>query len=113
MGTINLLEHCKRQAAGLVLLSSSRVYGMAELQAVPLVERDEAFVPDPAGVFPVGIGPDGVTEACSTAPPVSLYGSSKLASEQLALEYGAAFDFPVWVDRCGVLAGPGQFGTAE
>jgi CDP-paratose 2-epimerase len=35
----------------------------------------------------------------------------KLASEVVALEYGAAFDFPVWVNRCGVLAGAGQFGT--
>lgn len=113
IGTINLLELCKRQQAGLVLLSSSRVYGLAELQAVPLVEADGAFVPDPGGAFPAGIGPAGVTEACSTAPPVSLYGSTKLASEQLALEYSAAFDFPVWIDRCGVLAGPGQFGTAE
>jgi CDP-paratose 2-epimerase len=45
--------------------------------------------------------------------PVSLYGSSKLAVESIALEYGAAFDFSVWVDRCGVLAGPGQFGTPD
>ena len=29
------------------------------------------------------------------------------------LEYGATFGFPVWVNRCGVLAGAGQFGTAE
>jgi CDP-paratose 2-epimerase len=44
---------------------------------------------------------------------VSLYGSTKLASETLALEYGAACGFPVWINRCGVLAGAGQFGTAE
>jgi CDP-paratose 2-epimerase len=47
----------------------------------------------------------------STAAPVSLYGATKLASEIMALEYGAAFDFPVWITRCGVLAGAGQFGT--
>jgi len=29
----------------------------------------------------------------------------------MAMEYGAAFDFPVWISRCGVLAGAGQFGT--
>jgi maleate isomerase len=28
----------------------------------------------------------------------------------LALEYGETFGFPVWIDRCGVLAGAGQFG---
>jgi CDP-paratose 2-epimerase len=37
----------------------------------------------------------------------------KLASEAVALEYGEAFHFPVWVNRCGVLAGAGQFGTPD
>src|SRR5581483_4370756 len=55
----------------------------------------------------------GVTAGFSTRPPVSLYGSTKLASETLALEYGDAFDFPVWVNRCGVMAGAGQFGTPD
>ena len=31
----------------------------------------------------------------------------------MALEYGLSFGFPVWINRCGVLAGAGQFGTAE
>ena len=37
----------------------------------------------------------------------------KLASEALALEYHHSFSFPVWINRCGVIAGAGQFGTAE
>lgn len=44
---------------------------------------------------------------------MSLYGSTKLASELLALEYGQAFGFPVWINRCGVMAGGGQFGKAD
>jgi CDP-paratose 2-epimerase len=36
-----------------------------------------------------------------------------LASEHLAQEYSAGFDVPVWINRCGVMAGAGQFGTAE
>ncbi len=48
-----------------------------------------------------------------TTPPVSLYGSTKLASEYLALEYGETFGFPVWINRCGVLAGAGQFGRPD
>ncbi len=43
--------------------------------------------------------------------PISLYGATKLCSEIMALEYGGAFQFPVWVNRCGNLAGAGQFGT--
>ncbi len=44
---------------------------------------------------------------------MSLYGSLKLAAEAVALEYGYAFGFPVRVDRCGVMAGAGQFGTPD
>jgi CDP-paratose 2-epimerase len=63
--------------------------------------------------LPAGVSAEGVNESFSTAAPVSLYGSTKLASEVLALEYGATFGFPVWIDRCGVLAGAGQFGKAD
>jgi len=42
-----------------------------------------------------------------------LYGATKLASEAVAAEYGHAFGLPVIIDRCGVLAGDQQFGTAE
>ncbi len=31
----------------------------------------------------------------------------------MAAEYASAFDFPLWITRCGVLAGAGQFGTAD
>ena len=51
--------------------------------------------------------------ASPRSAPVSLYGSTKLACETVALEYGEAFGFPVWIDRCGVLAGAGQFGTPD
>ncbi len=60
-----------------------------------------------------GLSQLGVSESFSTEPPVSLYGSSKKCSELLALEYGMTFDFPVRINRCGVLAGAGQFGKAD
>lgn len=108
-GTLNMLEYCRRHSAGLVLLSSSRVYSIAALQAIPLDERDGSFVlrSDPGMT---GLGSGGLTEAFSVTPPVSLYGTTKAASESLALEYADAFGLPVWINRCGVLAGAGQFG---
>ncbi len=109
-GTVNLLEVCKREEAGIILLSTSRVYSINALRALPVRERDGAFRLDERGF---AYGPGGVTERFPTDAPVSLYGASKLASEQLALEYGEAFGFPVWVDRCGVMAGAGQFGKAD
>jgi CDP-paratose 2-epimerase len=113
LGTLNLLEYCRRHRAGLVLLSSSRVYSIPALAALPLREADDAFGLDPAAALPAGVTVRGIGEGFSTAAPRSLYGATKLASEVMALEYGAAFGFPVWVNRCGVLAGAGQFGRAE
>lgn len=113
IGTFNILEYCKARGAGLVLLSTSRVYSIRALTALPLTVRDHAFVPDADAQWPAGASPAGISESFSTAGPVSLYGATKLASEAIAVEYGDAFDLPVVIDRCGVLAGAGQFGTAE
>jgi CDP-paratose 2-epimerase len=112
-GTVNLLEVARRCRAGCILLSTSRVYSIAALATLKMQEVDGAFGPDYTTDWPAGLSTDGVSESFSTAPPLSLYGSSKLASEILALEYGGAFDVPVWVNRCGVLAGAGQFGRAD
>lgn len=109
-GTVNLLEVCKRENAGMILLSTSRVYSIPALCSLPVAEKSGAFAPEESCA---GAGPRGVTEEFSTAAPVSLYGASKLASECIALEYGAAFGFPVWIDRCGVMAGAGQFGKPD
>jgi CDP-paratose 2-epimerase len=111
-GTINLLEFCKQHNAGFILLSTSRVYSIPQLARMPVIERQNAFQPDLSGL-PSGITEQGISEQYSTSAPVSLYGATKLASEQLALEYGYAFNFPVWINRCGVMAGAGQFGKAD
>lgn len=109
LGTIHQLEYCKRVNSGFTLLSTSRVYSLAALEKIPVVERGEAFVPEGAS-FPDGFSEQGIAENFSTQAPVSLYGATKLASEAMALEYGEAFEFPVWINRCGVLAGAHQFG---
>ena len=111
--TINLLEYCKRNNSGFVLLSTSRVYSIQELCDIPVVEHRDAFRLNTLQTLTTGLSAEGVSEDFSTLPPVSLYGTSKRASEQFALEYGAAFDFPVWINRCGILAGAGQFGRAD
>lgn len=111
-GTLNLLEHCRRRKCALVVLSTSRVYSIDALRSLPLtVERDAFRIQDNA--LPHSVSVEGVEESFSTAAPLSLYGSTKLASEYLALEYHHAFDVNVWIDRCGVLAGAGQFGRAD
>jgi CDP-paratose 2-epimerase len=112
-GTVNLLELCKARQAGFILLSTSRVYSIRPLAALPVIARDGAFALDLTVPLPAGVSESGISESFPTSPPVSLYGASKVASEQLALEYGDAFGFPVRIDRCGVMAGAGQFGRPD
>jgi len=116
-GTLNLLEFCKKHHAGLILLSTSRVYSIAALTQLPVTAVDGAYRLDPAAVagtqLPVGVSENGIAETFSNATPISLYGATKLASETLALEYGESFQFPVFINRCCVLAGAGQFGRAD
>ena len=113
LGTVNTLEYCRRHKALFILLSTSRVYSIPRLAALPLRIRNDAYEPNLKVALPPGVTAAGIGEDFSTAAPVSLYGATKLASEQLALEYGLTFDFPVWINRCGVLAGGGQFGRAD
>jgi CDP-paratose 2-epimerase len=112
LGTLNILEFCKSRQAGMILLSSSRVYSIPGLRSIGLEETDGAFHPAPAQKL-ANVSEQGITEGFSSAAPVSLYGASKLASEVVALDYMSAFQFPVWINRCGVLAGAGQFGKAD
>src|SRR5204863_5739238 len=99
--------------AVLIFLSSSRVYSIRGLTSLPLKVERNAFDLDCSQPLPAGVSERGINSEFSTTPPVSLYGSMKLACEVVSAEYGEAFGFPVWINRCGVLAGGGQFGTPE
>jgi CDP-paratose 2-epimerase len=112
VGTIPMLEVCREWSAPFTLLSTSRVYSIPNLRSLRLGTEAGAFTLE-AGQNVEGVAAGGITEKFSTEPPVSLYGTSKRCAELLALEYSATFDFPVWINRCGVLAGAGQFGKAD
>ena len=111
LGTINLLEYCKMHRAGLILLSTSRGYSAMELANIPVDVSGKRYHICNSEIL--GLSSLGISEQFPTTAPLSLYGASKLASEQIILEYGYNFDFPVWINRCGVLAGAGQFGRAD
>jgi CDP-paratose 2-epimerase len=117
LATVNLLEAAEAWGAGVVLLSTSRVYSIPALEALSLVERPgpdgAAFALDVDGPLPPGATAAGLTEEFSTASPVSPYGATKLASEILAAEHAHRRQTPVYINRCGVLAGAGQFGRAD
>jgi CDP-paratose 2-epimerase len=113
IGTLNLLERARDWRSGFLMLSTSRVYSIRELAAIPVEAQGSRFVPRAEGAKLAGFSSRGVAEGFCTDPPLSLYGSSKRASEILACEYAETFGLPVYVNRCGVLAGAGQFGKAD
>ena len=133
IGTIRVLELCKKIQAGFVLMSTSRVYAVTGLSNLKVEVVKGAYRPrlglrlrlskaaggrlqatgnakaesgkrksEKSGI--VGLTSQGISEEFSTEPPVSLYGASKRCAELLAMEYGEAFGFPVWINRCGVLS---------
>ncbi|AFY71852.1 NAD-dependent epimerase/dehydratase [Thalassoporum mexicanum PCC 7367] len=113
IGTLNLLEKCRRDRCGFLMLSTSRVYAINSLLEIKLVDNGDRFTPDLSQPLPNGFSKLGVNESFSTTAPISLYGATKLASEVMALEYAATFEFPLWINRCGVIAGAGQFGKPD
>lgn len=112
-GTVNLLEYARKHKAGFILLSTSRVYSIAELQKIPMLTVNSSLIVDDEKNSVPHVSSEGIRESFSTAAPISIYGSTKLCSEVLALEYGDTYDLPVWINRCGVLAGAGQFGRPD
>ena len=85
-GTIEMLEYCRAHGAGLVLLSTSRVYSIDAMASLPLIVEDAAFVLDASRKLPHGVSREGIDADFSTEAPVSLYGATKLASERIALD---------------------------
>jgi len=112
---LNLLQYCKQHTAGIVIISTSRVYSIRALNRLPLKETLTRFEPDAAvaETFPAGFSVNGIAEEFSTMPPVSMHGAATLATETMALEYGEAFNFPVWINRCGVMGGSEHFGAFD
>ena len=105
LSTISSLDITKRFRSNYVYISSSRIYNIETLNSLKL-KFLEKYIPiknnEP------GLGNVGVKENFSTMPPVSLYGSSKIISENLIQEYCFLNKLPFVINRCGLLTGSGQ-----
>lgn len=111
VGAYHCLEACRRHRAGIIFLSTSRIYPIARLEAHPWHEEETRFTWADEGIS--GISSRGVTESVALDGARSLYGFTKLAGEQLIEEYRAAYGLKAIVNRCGVIAGPWQFGKVD
>ncbi len=111
-GAINCLELVRRTGAGLVFLSTSRVYPVAALDRVAYVETGTRFEIAPEQELP-GVSPAGIAEDFPLEGARTLYGTTKLCAELLIAEYAESFGLRAVVDRCGVIAGPWQMGKVD
>ena len=81
--TINALEFCKRNRAGMILMSTSRVYSIAPLANLTLRVVNDAFKPDEGDTeFPEGISRVGVSENFSCAAKLAIQSRSQIAGMQ-------------------------------
>lgn len=110
-GAYHCLEACRRHGAGMIFLSTSRIYPIARLEAHPWSEEATRFSWADHGT--PGLSSRGVREDLPLDGARSLYGFTKLAAEQLIEEYRDSFGLKAVVNRCGVIAGPWQFGKVD
>jgi CDP-paratose 2-epimerase len=111
VGAYNCLEQARNWGAGFMFLSTSRVYPIARLEAHPWREEATRFAWEDSETS--GISSAGVSERVDMSGARSLYGFTKLAAEQLIEEYRASYKLRAVVNRCGVIAGPWQFGKVD
>ena len=106
LSTLESLKLCHFLKSKFIYISSSRVYGISEINKLKLKISDNSFKLKKNSK--IGISHKGINEEFSTKPPLSMYGSSKLACENIVQEYCAFYRIPFVINRCGLLSGSGQ-----
>ena len=112
IGTINCLEDARKRNADIIFLSTSRVYPYERINKIKTTEDKTRFIWK-EGQDIRGWSPEGITEDFPLEGPCSLYGASKLCSELLLQEYISMYGLRGVINRCGVIAGPWQFGKVD
>jgi len=111
-GALNCLEFARQRGSKFVLLSTSRVYSIQPLRTILLNDGATRFeIADTQKI--AGTSREGISEDFPTHTARSFYGASKLGAEQLAQEFAHMYGLETVILRCGVIAGPGQFGKAD
>jgi len=111
-GTINCLELARKNNAGVIFLSTSRVYAYDALNSIK-TEENEKRLDWQSGQQIKGWSMNGIDTDFSIDTAKTLYGATKLASEIILQEYIGAYNLKGVVNRCGVIAGPWQFGKVD
>jgi CDP-paratose 2-epimerase len=112
VGTINLAEAARVNNAAVLFLSTSRVYPIDTLNSLDWEETETRFNWCNNNRL-IGFSNKGVSEEFPIVGARSFYGTSKLGSELLLQEYAFAYEMPVLINRCGIIAGPWQMGKVD
>ncbi len=111
-GTVNCLELARKDNADIIFLSTSRVYPYAAINSINTKELETRLDwQDNQQIR--GWSKEGIDVNFSTQGVKTLYGATKLCSEILLQEYIANYGIKGVINRCGVIAGPGQFGKSD
>jgi CDP-paratose 2-epimerase len=107
VGTLNLLEACRRHApdAVFVFMSTNKVYGDGP-NRIALKELETRWEYDDPK-YAQGISEDFSIDRCLH----SLFGASKVAADVLTQEYGRYFGLKTGTFRGGCLTGPAHSGV--
>ena len=111
-GTVNCLDLARREKADFIFLSTSRVYPIAPLEAIPFKEYKTRFDWQKNNRRE-GCSFEGINHTFPLNGVRSLYGASKLAAEHIALEYFDMFSIRGVINRFGIIAGPWQMGKTD
>jgi len=103
LGTFNILKKCAENKSNIIFLSTSRVYSIESLNKIIKQKNLKKKIYSKVKI----------NENYSTSSPKSLYGLSKLASEELIKEFNYMHNIKYLINRFGVIAGPWQFGKQD
>lgn len=110
IGTINCLELARDREIPILFLSTSRVYPYGRINSCRFCEAPTRYLYDDEQH---GISREGISTGFPLDGPRSLYGTTKLCAEYLLQEYCAQYGVKGIINRCGVIAGPGQLGKVD
>lgn len=114
IGTINCLELARKNKADVVFLSTSRVYPYDLINQLKVKEEESRFVWEKSGGSSIaGFSEEGIGLDFPISGVRSMYGATKLCSEIILNEYIAMYGLKGVINRCGVVAGPWQFGKVD
>lgn len=100
LGTFNIIAKCLKDNAKLIFLSSSRVYSIQNLREFKKEINEKIYKKK-------------IDINFKTNNPKSLYGYTKLASEDLIKEFNYSNKLTFIINRIGVISGPWQFGKID